>query len=36
MSQLAKRLSGYLHRPVLDQAGLTGSFDFKVEYEAPF
>jgi uncharacterized protein (TIGR03435 family) len=34
MPQLATRLSGYLHRPVLDQTGLTGSFDFKFEYES--
>lgn len=34
MPQLAKRLSGYLRRPVLDRTGLTGSFDFKFEYES--
>ena len=34
MPQLAKRLSQYLHRPVLDKTGLAGSFDFKFEYES--
>ena len=34
MPQLASRLSRYLHRPVLDQTGLTGSFDFKFNYES--
>jgi len=29
MSQLAERLSGWLERPVLDQTGLKGSFDFE-------
>jgi uncharacterized protein (TIGR03435 family) len=33
MAQLATRLSGYLRRPVLDQTGLAGSFDFKFEYD---
>jgi len=32
MPQLAARLSGYLDRPVLDQTGLNGSYDFKYEY----
>jgi uncharacterized protein (TIGR03435 family) len=32
MPQLAARLSGYLHRPVVDQTGLKGSYDFKYEY----
>ena len=32
MAQLAARLSGYMGRPVLDQTGLQGSFDFKYEY----
>jgi uncharacterized protein (TIGR03435 family) len=31
MSQLAVRLSGFLGRPVLDQTGLQGSFDFKYD-----
>jgi Protein of unknown function (DUF3738) len=34
MPQLAKRLSGYLRRPVLDRTGLAGSFDFKFVYES--
>jgi len=34
MPQLASRLSRYLHRPVLDQTGLAGSFDFKFNYES--
>jgi bla regulator protein blaR1 len=29
MPQLAKRLSGFLGRPVMDQTGLEGSFDFE-------
>jgi uncharacterized protein (TIGR03435 family) len=32
MPLLATRLSMYLRRPVLDQTGLTGSYDFKFEY----
>jgi uncharacterized protein (TIGR03435 family) len=32
MSNLAKRLSGYLHRPVLDRTGLAGSYDFHADY----
>jgi uncharacterized protein (TIGR03435 family) len=32
MQLLAARLSQYLGRPVLDQTGLTGSFDFKYEH----
>jgi len=32
MPLLALRLSRYLGRPVLDQTGLEGSFDFKFEY----
>jgi uncharacterized protein (TIGR03435 family) len=32
MPQLAARLSGYLDRPVVDQTGLKGSYDFKYEY----
>jgi uncharacterized protein (TIGR03435 family) len=32
MAQLAKRLSGFLNRPVLDRAGIEGSFDFKSDY----
>jgi uncharacterized protein (TIGR03435 family) len=32
MPQLAKRMSDWLGRPVLDETGLTGSFDFKFEY----
>lgn len=32
MPLLATRLSRYLERPVLDRAGLQGSFDFKFEY----
>ncbi len=32
MPLLAVRLSRYLGRPVLDQTGLQGSFDFKFEY----
>jgi uncharacterized protein (TIGR03435 family) len=34
MEDLAKRLSPYLQRPVLDRTSLTGSFDFKVEYSS--
>jgi len=32
MPDLAWRLSRYLERPVIDQTGLTGSYDFRVEY----
>jgi uncharacterized protein (TIGR03435 family) len=32
MPLLATRLSRYLERPVLDQTGIEGSFDFKSEY----
>ena len=32
MPQLSARLSGYLDRPVVDQTGLKGSYDFKYEY----
>jgi uncharacterized protein (TIGR03435 family) len=32
MQVLALRLSEYLERPVLDQTGIEGSFDFKFEY----
>ena len=32
MPLLATRLSSYLDRPVLDQTGLKGSYDFKFEY----
>jgi uncharacterized protein (TIGR03435 family) len=31
MPLLAERLSGYLKRPVLDNTGLTGSFDFRID-----
>lgn len=34
MEDLAKRLSPYLGRPVLDRTGLTGSFDFRSEYSS--
>lgn len=34
MAQLAARLSEYMGRPVLDQTGLTGSFDFRYEYHS--
>lgn len=34
MGDLAWRLSRYLERPVLDQTGITGSFDFRVEYRS--
>jgi uncharacterized protein (TIGR03435 family) len=32
MPELAARMSGWLGRPVLDQTGLTGSYDFKYQY----
>ena len=32
MAMIAKRLSPYLGWPVLDQTGLSGSFDFRSEY----
>jgi uncharacterized protein (TIGR03435 family) len=32
MPDLARRLSRYLGRPVLDHTGLTGSYDFRTEY----
>jgi len=32
MPELAWRLSGWLQRPVLDQTGLTGSYDFKYQF----
>jgi uncharacterized protein (TIGR03435 family) len=32
MQLLAARLTGYLRRPVLDQTGLKGAFDFRLEY----
>ena len=35
MPLLAVRLSRYMGRPVLDQTGLEGSFDFKFEYPLP-
>ena len=34
MPLLAARLSDALKRPVLDQTGLTGSYDFKYQYDA--
>jgi uncharacterized protein (TIGR03435 family) len=34
MPQLVKRLTGMLSRPVLDQTGLPGAFDFKSPYDA--
>jgi uncharacterized protein (TIGR03435 family) len=34
MEDLAKRLSRYMERPVLDRTGLTGSFDFRAEYRS--
>jgi uncharacterized protein (TIGR03435 family) len=36
MSELAARLSDRLRRPVLDQTGLKGSYDFKYQYLDPF
>ncbi len=32
MSELAFRLSRYFERPVVDETGLEGSFDFKAQY----
>jgi uncharacterized protein (TIGR03435 family) len=32
MPELAERMSGWLGRPVLDQTGLTGSYDFKYRF----
>ena len=34
MQDLAKRLSPYLGRPVLDRTGISGSFDFRSEYSS--
>lgn len=34
MADLAWRLSRYLERPILDQTGLSGSFDFRMPYTA--
>ena len=34
MDDLAKRLSPYLSRPVLNRTGLAGSFDFRAEYSS--
>jgi uncharacterized protein (TIGR03435 family) len=34
MQLLAKRLTAYLRRPVLNQTGLNGAFDFQFEYAA--
>jgi uncharacterized protein (TIGR03435 family) len=34
MPQLVKRMSDWLGRPVLDETGLTGSFDFRFEYHS--
>jgi uncharacterized protein (TIGR03435 family) len=34
MGDLAKRLSRYLARPVLDRTGISGSFDFRSEYSS--
>ena len=34
MADLAWRLSRYLERPVLDQTGLSGAYNFRVEYQA--
>lgn len=34
MTLFAARLANVLYRPVLDQTGLSGSYDFKVEYAA--
>ena len=34
MGDLARRLSRYLRRPVLDRTELSGSYDFRVEYRS--
>lgn len=34
MPDLALRLSQYFEKPVLDRTGLTGSYDFRVEYRS--
>jgi uncharacterized protein (TIGR03435 family) len=34
MGDLAKRLSWYMSRPVLDRTGISGSFDFRSEYSS--
>ncbi len=34
MDDLAKRLSPYLGRPVLNRTGISGSFDFRSEYSS--
>jgi uncharacterized protein (TIGR03435 family) len=34
MPDLAKRLSRYMERPVLDRTGLTGVYDFRVPYQS--
>jgi len=34
MEDLAQRLSPYLERPVLNQTGISGSYDFRAEYSA--
>jgi uncharacterized protein (TIGR03435 family) len=34
MPLLAERLSPYMERPVIDKTGLTGSFDFRIEFPA--
>jgi uncharacterized protein (TIGR03435 family) len=34
MDDLAKRLSPYMGRPVLDRTGISGSFDFQTEYSS--
>jgi uncharacterized protein (TIGR03435 family) len=34
MPQLVKRMSDWLGRPVLDETGLAGSFDFRFEYHS--
>jgi uncharacterized protein (TIGR03435 family) len=35
MSQLAQTLSRYTQRMVLDQTGLTGGFDYDLEFDEP-
>jgi len=32
MGQLAERISPYFERPIIDQTGISGSFDFRVPY----